>query len=77
MALSVSKQKVCKETIYVKKHNTSMYSLEEIITNGIYKTQNKNNIFFDKFDLTFFIIKICTKIPIKENILYENMRNHG
>ena len=41
MALSVSKQKVCKETIYVKKHNTPMYSLEEIITK--YKS-SKNKV---------------------------------
>ena len=36
MALTISKQKVCKEYIYVKKHNKPMYSLEEIILK--YKT---------------------------------------
>ena len=41
MALSISKQKVCKEYIYVKKHNINMYSLEEVISK--FKT-SKNKI---------------------------------
>ena len=45
----------------------------ETIINSIYKTQNKNNFFFDKFDLSYFIIKICTKIEIKENVLYDSI----
>ena len=45
----------------------------ETIINGIYKTQNKNKFFFDKFDLSYFIIKICTKIEIKENVLYDSI----
>ena len=48
-------------------------NLESIITNGIYKTQIQNNYFFDKFDLSFFIIKISSKIQLKENILYDSL----
>ena len=57
--------------LFTNNENTNI-NLETII-NGIYKTQNKNNIFFDKFDLSYFIIKICTKIEIKENILYDSI----
>ena len=45
--------------------------LESIISNGIYRVQN--NSFYDKYDLSFFIIKICNLIEIKENILYESI----
>ena len=45
----------------------------EAIINGIYKAQIKNNIFFDKFDLSFFIIKINIFTKIKENILYDSL----
>ena len=45
----------------------------ETIINGIYKAQIKNNIFFDKYDLSFFIIKISIYTKIKENILYDSL----
>ena len=58
--------------LFDNNENTNV-DLEKIINNGIYKTPNKTNIFFDKFDLSFFIIKISTKIQIKENILYDSL----
>jgi hypothetical protein len=39
--------------------------LESILT-GIYR--NYSNNFYDKYDLSFFIIKICNIIEIKETI---------
>ena len=43
----------------------------EFILLGIYRNNNPN--FYDKFDLSFFIIKICKKIEIKESILYDSI----
>ena len=45
--------------------------LESIIINGIYRAQINN--FYDKYDLSFFIIKITNYIEIKENILYDSI----
>ena len=44
--------------------------LESILT-GIYR--NYSNNFYDKYDLSFFIIKICNIIEIKETILYDSI----
>ena len=46
-------------------------NLEYILINGIYKIQMNN--FYDKYDLSVFIIKICTQVEIKENILYDSI----
>ena len=46
-------------------------NLESIIVNGIYKIQMNN--FYDKYDLSYFIIKICNIIQIKENILFDSI----
>ena len=62
-----------------KKNNIQLFSNNDnmdinivtIITNGLYKIQN--NDFYDKFDLSFFIIKICIYLEIQDNILYESL----
>ena len=56
--------------LFSQKDNVDL-DLQSILLNGIYKIQNNN--FFDKYDLSFFIIKICTKIEIKENMLYDSI----
>ena len=65
-------QKRANIQLFNNKENMNI-NLESIITNGIYKTQIQNNYFFDKFDLSFFIIKISSKIQLKENILYDSL----
>ena len=57
LILDIQKRK--KIQLFNKKDNVNI-DLESIIINGIYRVQNNN--FFDKYDLSFFIIKICNQI---------------
>ena len=68
LILDIQKRK--KIQLFNKKDNVNI-DLESIIINGIYRVQNNN--FFDKYDLSFFIIKICNQIEIRENILYDSI----
>ena len=68
LILDIQKRK--KIQLFNKKDNANI-DLESIIINGIYRVQNNN--FFDKYDLSFFIIKICNQIEIRENILYDSI----
>ena len=68
--LIVNIQKRKNIQLFNKEDNVDL-DLQSILINGIYKIQN--NSFFDKYDLSFFIIKICTKFEIKENILYDSI----
>ena len=56
--------------LFNKKEKTDL-NLESIIINGIYRVQNNN--FYDKYDLSYFIIKLCNQIEVKENILYDSI----
>ena len=61
-----------KNNIQLFTNNDNMdINIVTIITNGLYKIQNKS--FYDKFDLSFFIIKICIYLEIQDNILYESL----
>lgn len=63
--LSLSKTKVSKEYIYVKKHSISLYSLEEVIQK-FKKSKDKitdiTNFYLDmlNFEKLHFVFKLCS-----------------
>ena len=63
--LSISKTKVCKEYIYIKKHVISLYSLEEVIQK-FKKSKDRvadiTNFYLEKlnFDKLHFVSKLCS-----------------
>lgn len=63
--LSISKTKVCKEYIYIKKHVISLYSLEEVVQK-FKKSKDRvadiTNFYLEKlnFDKLHFVSKLCS-----------------